>query len=89
MHFDYIAVGGGFVCAVSPRVWVQVNEAEDEGVQEKCDASRGTSNHKALKRGAWIFPGWLSPKHNKNIRDVVHPGPVHEFGFFIGRRHEQ
>ena len=39
MHFDDVAVGGGSVCSVSPRVGVQVDETEDEGVHEKCDAS--------------------------------------------------
>ena len=31
----------------------------------------------------------LAPKHNEDIRDVVHPGPVHIFGFFVSRGHEQ
>ena len=30
-----------------------------------------------------------SPKHDENIRDVVHPSPVHVFRFFVRRRHEQ
>jgi len=38
MHFDYIAVGGRVVNGVSPRVGIQVNETEDEGIHEKCDA---------------------------------------------------
>jgi len=37
MHFNYVPVGGSFVGGVSPRVGVQVDETEDEGVHEKCD----------------------------------------------------
>jgi hypothetical protein len=46
MHFNYIIVGGGLVGRVSPRVGVQVNETEDEGVHEKCDALRGGRGQK-------------------------------------------
>ena len=40
MHFDHIAVDSGrSIGGVSPGVGVKVNEGEDEGVQEKRDAS--------------------------------------------------
>ena len=54
MHFDRIAIGGGFTDRVSPRAGVQVDEAKDEGIHEKCDASGGELGG-AKKRG----PDWL------------------------------
>jgi hypothetical protein len=40
VHFDRIAVDcGGSIGGVPPRVGVEMNEGENEGVQEKCDAS--------------------------------------------------
>ena len=47
MHLEDIAVDGRLAGGVPPRVGVQVDETEDEGVHEKCDASRGRSNQKA------------------------------------------
>ena len=41
MHFDYIAVGGGSVDDVPPRVRIQMDETEDEGVHEERDALGG------------------------------------------------
>ena len=42
MHFDGVAVGGRLVDGVSPRVGIQVDETEDEGIHEKCDALEGS-----------------------------------------------
>ena len=39
LHFDYFTVDGRSVDGVSPRVGIQVDEAEDESIHEKCDAS--------------------------------------------------
>lgn len=86
MHFDYIAVGGRSVGSVSPGVGVQVDETEDESVHEKRNASRGAKRQKRCE--VCIVLGRLSPEYDKDIRDVVHPGPVHESGFFISCRHE-
>lgn len=42
MHFDPIAVDyGGSIGGIPPGVGIEVNEGENEGVKEKCDASRG------------------------------------------------
>lgn len=41
MHFDYVAIGGRLADGVSPRVWIQVDETEDEGIHEKRDALEG------------------------------------------------
>jgi hypothetical protein len=46
MHFDHIAVGDRLVDGVSPRVGIQVDETEDEGVHEKCDALEGERGQK-------------------------------------------
>lgn len=89
MHFDRIAIGGGFTDRVSPRAGVQVDEAKDEGIHEKCDASGG-GVRRCKETGPRLAQTIVfSPKHNKNVRDVVHPGPVHVFSFFVGRGHEQ
>ena len=84
MQFDPIAVDcGGSIGGISPRVGVEVNEGEDEGVHEKRDASREAS---AEVKGRGLD---CSPKHYENICNMVHPGSVHVSCFFISRRHEQ
>jgi len=51
---------------------------------------QGVKQSESVELRGLDYPGlaWLSPKHNENIRDMIHPGPVHEFGFFISSRHE-
>ena len=50
---------------------------------------RGARSQKCEGKRFTLARDQLSPKHNQNIRDVVHPSPVYEFGFFVSRRHEQ
>ena len=50
---------------------------------------KGSMNQEVWRNKVWIRSDQLSPKHNKNICDVVHPGPVHVFSFFVSCGHEQ